>query len=158
MPIRKKIKNSKSQAHEAQTKPGKQPILQKTPYFWRQQTSAWPGKTTYKQRKRIFSFHLYKGYWCLNCFSAKAKFIPKWENLISRDKSVENLPKGIMCKENTSWEDAGEVHMEMPEGAGLHVDQTISISQSVCSCDPTTFTDFTTTRVDFPPSKQQNKY
>lgn len=30
----------------------------------------------------------------------------------------------------------GEVHMEMPEGAGLHVEQTISISQSVCFCDP----------------------
>lgn len=43
MPIRKKIKNSKSQAHEAQTKSGKQPILQKTSYFWRQQASAWPG-------------------------------------------------------------------------------------------------------------------
>ena len=30
--IRKKIKNSKSQAHEVQTKSGKQPILQKTFY------------------------------------------------------------------------------------------------------------------------------
>ena len=44
MPIRKKIKNSKSQAHEVQTKSGKQPILQKTFYSWRQQMSAWPGK------------------------------------------------------------------------------------------------------------------
>lgn len=66
---------------------------------------------------------------------------------------MKNLSKGITCKENTSSEDAGEDHGEMPEGAGLHVEQTISISQSVGFCDPSTFTDFTTMRVDFPPSK-----
>lgn len=73
-------------------------------------------------------------------------------------QECEKPTKGNNVQGEYLFEDAGEDHVEMPEGAGLHVEQTISISQSAGFCDPTTFTDFTTMRVDFPPSKQQNKY
>jgi hypothetical protein len=86
MPIRKKIKNSKSQAHEAFMKSSKQLTLQKHSYFWRHQTPAWPAKDQAQilQGNLLFFFFV----WMVlipQSFSS-LRFIPKGKNWIPRDK------------------------------------------------------------------------
>lgn len=118
------IKNSKSQAHEAQTQSGKQPTLQKTSYFCRQQTSARPGRDQAHVMQDILVFFFWHegDYWCLILLAAKIKFTPQGENLIPWDKRVEHPQKEICAKKKSpSSEDVGASACAGREGRSLYV-------------------------------------